>query len=187
MSNKFELSTGAFRFYEDGTEAGAVAIAAAGVNVTRDISSDNQLHLRYRTDEFGAGSVPGASTDDYTIQYRVNGGGSWNTITASSARVQTDTASDLTDDGATTQRLLGGGGSFFAGIQEEGDGEVTDFLHEADNHTEHVWALDLIAADWTESDFVQFRMRINGGAMNNPFSPQITFEVAAAARRIFIT
>lgn len=172
----FNPNADAFRFYFNGLEAFATPKAAENVNIFEGISSDVQLQLRYRVQEDGAGSIAGATTDDYTIEYQVNGIGGFTLVTASSARVQTDTGSALIDDDPTTDRLSAGSGSFFAGIQEEGDGEVTDFQHEADNYTNHVWALKLIAADWSDGDFVEFRMRLNGGAMDNDVTPRITAE-----------
>lgn len=185
MSDKFVVDFDKFRFYEDGTESGSSAIEAEDTNLTgRDVSSDSQVHLRCRVQEIGAGIVAGETTDDYTLEYRLNGGGSWIPITTTSNRVQCDPSSSLTDDGATTNRstdgITDGSGSFFAGIQEEGDGEITDFQHEADNFTEHVFALLLVSADFTNSDFVDFRLRLNGGAMDNSVTPRITVSKGAA-------
>lgn len=186
MSNKFVVDFDAFRFYEDdGSESASTPIENQDINVTNwNVSSDSQLHLRYRVQETGGGSIAGDAADDYTIQYRVNGAGGWTTVTASSARVQADTGSQLTDGAATTDRatngISAGSGSFFAGVQEEGDGEITDFQHEADNHTEHVWALNLPSADWTGGDFVDFRAQLNGGNVDNAVTPRITSAVAAA-------
>ena len=179
----FDVDADAFRFYEDDgspSESASTALAAQDTNITVDVSSDVQLHLRYRVQEVGGGSIAGATTDDYDLQYRVNGGGGWTSITASSSRVQTDTASELSDGSATTDRstdgISAGSGSFFVGEQEDGDSAITDFQHEADNYTEHVWALDLISADWSSSDFVDFRMRLNAGnpGMDNSVTPRIT-------------
>lgn len=185
MANKFIVDADAFRFYEDDgspSESASTPIDAQDVNVTRNLVADNQLHLRYRVQEIGAGSVPGETTDDYTIEFRINEGGSWIPVTTSSSRVRVDLNSLLTDGGATTDRstdgISAGSGSFFAGEQEEGDGEITDFQHEADNYTEHVWGLELVSLDWSGGDFVDLRMRLNGGAMDNSVTPRITAFVA---------
>ncbi len=185
MSNKFVVDADAWRFYEDGTESGSTAIDAQDTDITRDVNSDSQVHIRYRVQETGDGDIAGETTDDYTIEYRLNAGGSWIPITTTSNRVQVDTGSSLTDDGATTDRAVdgisAGAGSFFAGVQEEGDGEITDFQHEANNHTEHVWALLLVSADFTDADTVDFRLRLNGGAMDNSVVPRITASITADA------
>ena len=178
----FDPQAAAFRFYEDDgspSESASTAIAAQDTNVIRDASgTDDQLHLRYRVDEVGGGSIGGASTDDYSLEFRLNGGGGWSALTASSTEVQSDTASQLSDGSATTNRstdgISDGSGSFVAGEQEDQNGTVEDHELTADNFTEHVWALDLISANLASGDFIDFRMRINGGAMDNAVTPRIT-------------
>ena len=181
MSNKFVPSTAAFRFYEDGTESGSSPIANQDINVSnRDISSGNsQFHLRVRIDETGSGSISGASTDDWTMEYRLNGAGSWSAITTSSTHIQTDTSSTLTDAAATTNRgtngISDGAGSFFAGVQEDGNGEITDFLHQADNFTEHVWAFIAVASALNNGDSVEFRVALNGSSIASSVTPTMSF------------
>ena len=186
-----------FRFYEDdGTEATASAIAGGEdpINLDRDNNADSQLHLRYSVEETGAGSVGGGGGDTWQLQFRPNGAGGWVNVTAASSRVQSDVASQLTDDGATTNRAVDGltdpgSGSFEAGVQEEGDGVLTHQLG-ADNFTEHVYALDLIAADNAAAEFIEFRISYNGGApgVTNNVTPKITITKPAApgGRRIFV-
>jgi hypothetical protein len=167
-----------WRFYEDGSESGSSPAGGEDANVTRMNATDNQVHLRYRVQE--TAGVAGASTDDYTLQYQVDGAGGWTTITAASSRVQADTGSTLTDGSATTNRgtngIADGTGSFVAGEQEDGDGEITDHQLTASNFTEHVWALLLIAADNANGETLHFRMRLNGGAMGNTVEPVITIQ-----------
>ncbi len=184
----FAVDADAFRFYEnDGSpsESTSTPLAAQDTNIERNVGSNTQLHIRYRVQEIGAGSTAGATTDDYDLEWRVNGGGGWNAIGPGTTRVRRDTGSELSDGAATTNRstngISDGSGSFFAGEQEEGNGEITDFQHEADNFTEHVWAIELVAADWSTGDFVDLRMRLNGGnpGMDNTAVPRITYPVAA--------
>ncbi len=182
MSNKFVADADAFRFYEDDgspSESASTPIDAQDTNVPRALTSDNQLHLRYRVQEVGDGDVDGETTDDYTLEFQENGGGGWAAITASSSIVQADTSSLLSDGSATTNRsapdgITDGSGSFVAGEQEDGDGEITDSQLTGNDFTEHVWALDLISADWGSTDFIEFRMRYNGGGMTNSVTPRIT-------------
>lgn len=61
----------AFRFYEDGTEAGATAIDTQDTNITRTVNSDSNLQLRVRLQN---SPVAGTSTDDYQLQYSLNSG-----------------------------------------------------------------------------------------------------------------
>jgi len=172
--DEFEPTAAAFRFYEDGTESGSSPAAAQDTNLgARDVDSDSQVHLRYRVDETGAGAIDGATTDDYSLQSRLNGAGAWTTCTSSSNRVQADTASSLTEGGATTNRatdgISDGAGSFIAGIQKESDCDIIDYQLTTDNFTEHVWALLLVSADFNDADFMDFRITYNGG---NPGMPQ---------------
>lgn len=185
MSDKFVITFAAFRFYNDGTESGSSPLADQDTDVTGfNVDSNNQFHLRIRLDETGSGDVSGETTDDYAIQKRLNGGGAWSTITAATSIIRTDTASDLTDGGASTNRstngISDGAGSFFAGIQEEGDSEITDFQHTFNDFTEHVFALEAVSADLSDGDFCQFRVILNGSIVTNSVVPQITFEKASA-------
>lgn len=181
MSDKFVVDFDAFRFYEDGTESGSSPIAAQDVSPTgRNVDSNSKIHLRCRVQEVGQGTLAGATTDDYNLQYRLNGGGGWTSITGATTQVQADSGSSLTDGGATTNRgtdgITDGTGTFFAGIQESSDSELTDFQHQADNFTEHVFALVLISADLVDNDQVEFRLALNGGnpGMDNTATPSIT-------------
>lgn len=173
-----------FRFYEDGTESGSSPAGGEDADVSRNNITDNQVHLRYRVQETGA--VSGSSGDDFTLQYDVNSLDVWVTITASSSRVQADTGSALSDGAASTNRatngIADGTGSFVAGEQEDGDGEITDHLLTASDYTEHLWALKLISAANSDGDSLDFRMRENGGNMSNSVTPRITISKIASAR-----
>jgi hypothetical protein len=131
-------------------------------------------------DELGAGDIDGNTIDDYDLQYRVNGGGSWIVPTGASDRVRMDAGSSLTDGAATTNRgtdgLTDGAGSFVASEQMVSDAELTNFQLTANNFTEMVWGLLLVSADFADGDFVEFRLRYNGGnpGMANTQVPRIT-------------
>ena len=180
----FEPDANAFRFYEDDgspSESASTPIAAQDTNVTRDAAtSDNDLHLRIRIEEVGAGSIGGASTDDYRLQFRKNGSGGWNNVDTSSLQVHADTASELTNAAATTNRstdgISDGSGSFVAGEQEEGNGLIENHELTADNFTEHVWALTLASTNLVGGDFIEFRVGLNGGSpgMDYSVTPRIT-------------
>ena len=176
-----------FRFYEDGTESGSVPAAAEDTNVSnRDVSAgDSQIHIRLMVDELGAGSIPGAATDDYDLEFNINAVG-WVIPTGATTGIQLDTASSLTDAAATTNRttdgLTNGAGTFIAGEQCDANAQVTDFLHSADNYTEHVWALLLVSADLNNGDSIDFRLSYNGGnpGMDNTQVPNVTILKTAA-------
>lgn len=169
----------AWRFYEDGTESGSSAIDAQNTNINRDVSAGNATcHLRVRIQE--TGGADGATTDDYGLQYQVNGAGGWTTITDASSRARAFTTSGLTDGGTTTNRstdgITDGTGSFVAGEQEEANGVIEDRQLTASNFTEHVWALEIVSADNANADTLDFRITLNGGnpGMTNSVTPRIT-------------
>ncbi len=180
MSDKFVPTFAAFRLYEDGTESGSSPIEAQDTDTTgRDVSSDSQVQLRVRLDETGAGTVDGETTDDWRLEYRLNGGGSWVAITGSSAAVQSDTTgSSLSDGSATTDRstngISAGTGSFIAGEQEHGNGGLDNHQLTGDNHTEHVWGLLLISAGLANNDALTFRVTLNGSNIAADVVPSIT-------------
>lgn len=148
-----------------------------------EISGNTKVHLRVRVQE--TGGLSGASTDDYALQYRKNGG-TWTNVTASSSDVQADTTSSLTDGGVTTNRatngLADGTGTFVAGEQEEANGVIEDRQLTANNYTEHVWALLLIDADLADGDLLEFRVTLNAGSpgITNSVTPSITITKAAS-------
>lgn len=178
--NDFNSRVHVFRFYEDGSESGSTAIAEESTNINRTITADNQIQLRYGIDEDGAGTQSGASTDDWGLEFDIDGGG-FNPVTASSTGVRADTGSTLSDGGATTDRategITDGGGTFQAGEQEAGNGEITDFQLTADGFTEHVWGLILDFDDLADGNVIQFRVTLNGSStvdIDNNVTPQIT-------------
>jgi len=68
----FKAEQKAFRFYEDGTEAGSTAIDTQNTNITRDLTGgDSNLLLRVMVEEDG-GDTSGASTDDYHLYASFN-------------------------------------------------------------------------------------------------------------------
>ncbi len=177
LANVFDPNADAFRFYSDGTESGSSPKAAQDIDITLDPTGDAQFHLRYRVQNDG--SLAGATTDDYALQVSKNSG-SFVAVTGSSSNVQSDTASGLTADGATTNRgtngITDGTGSFVAGEQEETNGVIEDRQLTASNFTEHVWACKLIDADLGAGDTLDFRVTLNAGSpgMTNDVMPRIT-------------
>lgn len=165
-----------WRFYADGTESGSSPDANENTNYTILADTNAQVHVRYRIQETGGKN--GATTDDYNLQFSKNAGAYAN-VTTSTASLQVDTASGLTDAAATTNRatngITDGTGSFVASQQEEGDGQITNFQLTASNFTEAVWAVKVIAADVANNDTIDFRISLNGGApgMTNSVTPRL--------------
>lgn len=174
----FTPDVNAFRFYDsDGGEAASTALENQDTNTSVDTSGGNvDLQLRLRVDE--TGGAAGASTDDYQLQYLHTSGeaGSWTNITGATSTVQGTTAG-LTNDAATTNRASSGisdpgAGSFVAGEQSS-DGLVDDMQLTANNFTEHVWGLRVVAADVTSGDTLDFRLSTPTGMVNS-VTPRIT-------------
>ncbi len=156
------FSQAAFRFYDDGTEAGSTAIAAQDTNISRNLASGNRNHqLRLRVQETNAAS--GAATDDYQLQYSKNGG-AYTNVTGASANVRGFNSASLSDGVATTNRLGAGTGSFVAGVIAE-DGLADNHQITASNYTEYLFSLTLVSADLASTDTLDFRILRNGATI----------------------
>lgn len=175
-TNIFAVTQRAFRLFEDGAETTSVAIAAENTNITRNLLADSTIQLRIGLQESGSGSVSGATSDDYQLQYSKNGGAFTN-VTAASANVKGFNSSSLTDAATTTQRLSAGTGSFVAGELSE-VGLVTDRQLTANNFTELLYSLTLVAADLVSTNTLDFRVLLNGAVMTYSVTPRITISKA---------
>lgn len=178
MSNIFAVTQRAYRFYEDGTEDGSVAIAAEDTNISRAAHAPNLL-LRVGLQESGAGSVSGATTDDYQLQVSKNGAAYAN-VTAASSNVKGFASASLADAGTTTNRLSAGSGSFVAGEISE-VGLVTDRQLTANNHTEMLYALSLVPGDLAIGNTLDFRVLLNGATITYSVTPRITITASQIA------
>lgn len=179
-TNAFAVTQRAYRFYEDGTETGATAIAAESTNLTRHINNVRPgavLVLRIGLQESGSGSIAGATTDDYQLQVSKNGG-AYASITASSSNVRGYPSNQLTDAAVTTQRLTSGTGAFVAG-EISLVGLVTDRQLTADNFTEMLYALQIVHVDVADADTLDFRTLLNGATMTYSVTPRITVKELA--------
>jgi len=126
---------------------------------------DQNVVLRYGVQESGAGSASGVSTDDYQLQYSLNGGAFTN-VTGSSVVVKGFDSASLTDAAATTSRLSAGTGSFVAGEICEADGLLTDWQLTANNYSDLLFAITIVAADVKSGDRITFRVLRNAGIFN---------------------
>jgi hypothetical protein len=117
--------------------------------------------LRILTNEVGGGSISGATNATWQLRRSINGAAFAN-VTSASTGVLANTASALTDGGATTNRLTAIG-TFSAGQQDDQNGAVT-YTHPANNCTEHVFGLTLVAADLADGDVVTFDLLYNGAS-----------------------
>lgn len=166
-----------FRFYnDDGTEATNTAIAAEDTNISPNVYSDANVVLRIQVQE--SGGMGGASTDDWQLQYSKNAGAYAN-VTSGTSNVKGFNSATLTDGGATTARLTAGTGSFVAGLISE-DGLADNVEITANNHSEFVFTLTLIAADVAAADTLDFRILYNGAALSTyTITPRVTITKTA--------
>lgn len=162
MTAAFGVGQTGYRFYSDGTEAGAVELGT-GEDTAYTIMAitDQNIHVRIQISEVGTGTVSGATTDDYQLQRSINGAAFAN-VTTTSTGAKVNTASALTDGNNTTQRLISGGGSFVAGRQDDANGIADNMQLTANNFSEHVFGITVVAADLAHNDVVTFQLLYNG-------------------------
>jgi hypothetical protein len=169
------ITQAAYRWYDEGTESGAVALAAQDTAVTGDISNgDATGTLRIRLQSTTAVAVP--AIDDWQLQYDRNASGSWINVGTVTMHVATYDSPNLTGTGATTNRLTGGTGSFVAGEVSE-DGTANDKGWAGNNFTEFVYALKVKAADVANGDTLQFRIVRNGATTTMTYTVTPTINI----------
>lgn len=181
----------AWRSYDsDGGEAASTALAAQDTAADVDVSSgDKAFQLRARVDETGGAS--GSTMDDYRIEYEKNDSATWVALST------TDTgdgiravAAGLTNDAATTDRSsepIGnpGSGSFVAGEQSD-DAVVDNMQLTANNFTEHVYGVEIVAANVADGDTFDFRFAAASNVTNN-VEPRVDVVKSAGATPITAT
>lgn len=174
----------AYRFYnDDGSESAATAAAALNTNLTPSISGDYNIVLRVGASEISGGN--GAATDDWAVYVSFNGG-SYTLITTSSSVIKGFDSSNLTDGGATTERMSGyTGASFVAGKVSE-DGTADNSQLTAGNFIEFLYALTVIYADLSAgTNTIDIKMRLNGADLSAGYNaiPRITITKASSIIR----
>lgn len=152
-----------FRFYEDdGSEAANTAIDAVNTNITRVISSDNNLCVRFAIDNTGISA--GLATDDYQLKYSKNAG-AYTDVTTSSSDVFAFNSSNLTNAGAATDRVAGSTAFSANGTVSE-DGLADDCLIGVSNYVNFLYTLTLKNSDLANNDTLDFRVYKNGAVLN---------------------
>jgi hypothetical protein len=87
-------------------------------------------------------------------------------------------SANLTDGGATTNRLTGGSGSFTAGKISE-DGAVENVGWAEDDYTELLYSLHLTHSAFVDGDTVEFRVVRNGATTGVTYSQTPTIDISA--------
>ena len=170
------ITQAAYRFYEEGTETGAVALGTAqDTPITGDLNNgDTSGQLRIRLQSTTAVAVP--ATDDWQLQYEKNASGTWVNVTTSSPVAAAYDSPNLTAAAATTSRLGAGTGSFEAGEVTE-DGVANDRGWSGNNYTELVYSLMIKAADVTNADTIRFRVLRNGSTNDLTYAQTPTIDI----------
>ena len=140
------ITQAAYRFYDEGTESGAppsLRRTPPSPATSPPVTATGTLRVRLQSTT--AVAVP--ATDDWQLQYEKNASGTWVNVAATGTTVVGYNDPNLTDGAATTNRLGAGTGSFVAGKVSE-DGIADDLGWTANNYTELVYSLKLIAADF---------------------------------------
>lgn len=153
---------------DDGGEVGATWIESANT----DWSQRPGQNFRIR---FVVAETNGGSSNNSTIQlqYNLNGAG-WNDVNGTSSVVQSSASGNFSDGDPTTQQI--GSGTFFQGEMEEVDGLCDngrlDFS--GSDETEVEYCLQLIGADVSAGDTIEFRVLVNGSTITYTNTPTVT-------------
>lgn len=170
-------------FADDAAIASSTALANQDAGWAPLLTANAQVQLRVRLDETSGASA--TSTDDWQLQYQVNGG-AWNDVTPSSTRVRGYEASTWVTHGAAvaSERLTGGTGTFVSGECAD-TGTVVDYGLGSGNVTEFVYALEFVFADFTQADVVNFRVLRNGATTGLTYSqtPTATVTIPGSPNR----
>lgn len=140
-----------FRGYQDGTESGATAIAAAGTNF--NYSADTIFLVRFLVQQTEATATQNLSPT-LKAQYNLNSGGY--TDVSGSSPIQFANSTNLTDGGATTQQI--GAGSFITGEINESGTVTATFTSEATSETEFLIVLQMDSAQVEFGDTILLRL-----------------------------
>lgn len=174
----------ASRFYDDdGGEAASTQLAAQDTDVIINVDGGNQpFQFRARIDETDGGD--GTTMDDYGVEYEKNDSTTWVALTTTDNGDGIHTvAAGLTNDAVTTDRSSDpisnpGAGSFVDGEQSD-DGIVDNRILTGGNFTEHVYGIEIVAANVADNDTFDFRFDGASGVTNN-VEPRVTVDKAAA-------
>jgi hypothetical protein len=180
------ITQAAYQFFDDaGTESGAASLAALNTSVVGNLANGDGFGvLRVRLQSTNAVAVP--ATDDWQLQWEKNGNGTWTNITTGGTTVQGYDNPNLTGGAVTTNRMGAGTGSFVAGkISETGD--VPNLGWTANNYTELVFSLKLLAANFIAGDTLRFRVLRNGATTGLTYTQTPTINIVKATSSLVDT
>jgi hypothetical protein len=174
------------------TSAATVEIAFSGANQYQTVNSTKYVFaLEYTGGD--ASNYILLDVDTSSPAHSGNAiaffGGSWSADSfsdvvfqlLSAGAVQPYASANLTDAGATTNRLTGGSNSFVAGKISE-TGTVSDLEITSGNYTELLFSAKLVASLLANNDTLDFRVYRNGVALNTyTVTPRITVSKSGGA------
>lgn len=127
-------------------------------------------------------------TQTFKLKAQRNGTGGYTDVTASSSYVQVVANGDITDGGATSERLTApSSGTWLNGEIDEGDGtwDSITWTQATVQYTELLISLQIIDADMNADDYLDFRVyytsdtALNGGVYD--VTPRLIWEAPAAS------
>jgi hypothetical protein len=169
-----------------GTSGSMIMIIGASQNDrTLTISGSGTTSLQNFSPTSGIGSCivgyVAATGSSQTLGFTLNSNDNYRLILveiyqSTSIKVVNFASANLTDGGATTNRLSAGSGSFVAGEISE-DGTVDDLQITASNYTELLYSITLKSAELVDTDTLDFRVLRNGAVLNTyTVTPRITVD-----------
>jgi hypothetical protein len=167
-----------FRFgADDGSESTHTFLANEDTNITFDPLFTPKFLLRFSLQE--AGGTATVDTD-FQFQYNLNGGG-WTDITTATSVVKAVTPSAWANGANCTKRLSGTGtfeGSA-AGCTADGTSGGANCDIAASGNTETECALELVVADLSDADVIQFQLTSPDLAITCDVTPSLTVSMVS--------
>lgn len=146
---------------DDGGElifpVGASWVANEDTNASLNV--DTNYRVRLQADETGGAD----GSYDWELRYSHNGG-TYTAVSDVSTVVRSSPSSNITDGEATTAQLTSPGGTFTAGVVDDGNGVGPDISLTAGNYTEVEWCIQIRSADVANGDTIDFRAYSAGAA-----------------------
>lgn len=147
-----------FAFYNDGTESGSTIIGS--VNANPSLPTDTTYLIRFLIQETNGGTD---TNNSFQLQYNLGGAG-WNNVTSTSSVVRAIASGNLTDGGATTQRI--GAGTFIStnACVDSGDGNTGTVSFAGNDEVEVLYSFQIRSADVTPGAQIQLQITNGNGS-----------------------
>lgn len=177
-----------FRFYDDDDSAtSATESAAQDTGLTLDLSANATYQLRIGIQETGGtGSTPPGQ--NWQLQYSKNSA-AWTNVSLSSSNARAFASGFLSNGGeVTVSRLTGATGTYDPGEISE-TGLVSGSPLTASDHTELIYAVEIVAADLSDGDTLDFRVLFDGAELSGGYTstPTVTADTGVALEAPLLT